>query len=127
MNDMNTSRFPIAHHGAFAWLTVLFARSASIVVDDEVVVTYGPWFRSRFPRSAIASVARFDRRVLSRGVHGWNGRWLVNGAGSPLVAITLDPVQRGRVMWVPVRLRELIVNVDDPDALESSLSERRAR
>jgi hypothetical protein len=30
-------------------------------------------------------------------------------------------------MWVPVRLRELIVNVDDPDALESSLSERRAR
>jgi len=121
---MATQRFAITHHGAFAWLTVLFGgRSSALVTEgDHVVVTYGRWFRARFSRSVIAGVVRNDRKVLSRGVHGWGGRWLVNGAGTGLVTLTLEPTQGARTIGVPVRLRELTVNVDDPDALVAALS-----
>ena len=61
------------------------------------------------------------RIARSRGVHGWAGRWLVNGSGKGLVSLELKPEQRARVLGVPVRLRELIVSVEDPAALIRSL------
>ncbi len=57
----------------------------------------------------------------SRGAHGWRGRWLVNGAGDGLVVIDISPPARARVTGVPVRLRELTVSVEDPDALAAEL------
>ena len=58
---------------------------------------------------------------LSLGVHGWRGRWLVNGAAGPLVALEIEPPVRARVIGIPVRLRELFVSVDDPDAVIAEL------
>ncbi|MEZ5251788.1 MAG: hypothetical protein R2713_22050, partial [Ilumatobacteraceae bacterium] len=80
-----------------------------------------PWFHARFPRSTVREATADTHRYLSRGVHGWGGRWLVNGAGTGLVRIALDPVQQARTLGVKVKLRELIVNVDDPDALIGAL------
>jgi hypothetical protein len=40
------------------------------------------------------------------------------------VAIDLEPVQRGRVTGFPVRLRRLMVSVEDPDGLRAALSSR---
>lgn len=88
---------------------------------DHVAVRMGWAFRASFPRSAIARAHRLDARPLSRGVHGFAGRWLVNGAGDRLLGIELDPIQRARVLGIPVRLRQLIVSVDDPDALAAQL------
>jgi hypothetical protein len=55
-------------------------------------------------------------------VHGFNGRWLVNGSGRGIVGIRLDPVQRAYVIGAPVRLRELLVSVTDADAVAAALA-----
>jgi hypothetical protein len=71
---------------------------------------------------------RFDKAygalstALSRGVHGFAGRWLVNGSPDGILTIDLDPVQRAYVMGVPVRLRQLMVSVADSSALARALS-----
>lgn len=118
-------RFPLRFESAYGALSsLLFIRpSRSFVeVDDAVVRVHMAWaFRATFPRSAVASVARAPDVALTRGAHGWAGRWLVNGSGDGLLALTLDPEQRGRVMGVPVSLRSLTVSVDDPDALAAAL------
>ena len=54
---------------------------------------------------------------------GWGGRWLVNGAGSRLVQISIDPVGRGRVIGFPVRLRELTVSAEHPTELAAALAQ----
>ena len=97
-------------------------RSGVTVTDDEVVVTQGWAFRTRFPRAAVTGVRRQAGSVLSRGAHGWSGRWLVNGAGDGLVVLTIEPTTRARVTGVPVSLSELTVSVDDPDGLVAALA-----
>jgi len=98
-------------------------RFSHIDVDDtEVAVRLGWTFSGHFPRSSIVAVTQPVRRTLSRGAHGWRGRWLVNGASTGLVSITLDPPARAFVTGVPVRLRELIVSADAPDALVAALT-----
>jgi hypothetical protein len=37
------------------------------------------------------------------------------------VAIAIDPPAPAHVLGVPIRLRELLVSVDDPDALVGAL------
>jgi len=114
-------RFDISYA---AWvrplLTVLGAGPAfsSVVVGEhEVRVRMGWAFRAEFPRTAISGGAADTRAVLGWGVHGWGGRWLVNGSASGVVAVRLDPAQPARVLGVvPVRLRELRVSLTDPDA-----------
>jgi hypothetical protein len=64
-------------------------------------------------------------RVTGWGVHGWRGRWLVNGSSSGLVGVDLNPPARARVGPVPVTVRELRVSVDDPDGLVAALTTRR--
>lgn len=89
--------------------------------DDAVAVHMGWGFDARFPRSAIRAVTAGLQAPWSRGVHGFWGRWLVNGSGDRIVALELEPPQRARVLGVPVRLRQLKVSVDDPDAVAARL------
>ena len=81
-------------------------------------------FRSRFPKSAIAFTEKLDKATLSRGVHGFAGRWLVNGSGQGILTLHLAPVQRGYVMGFPVRLRQLLVSVAEPEALAAALTRK---
>jgi hypothetical protein len=62
------------------------------------------------------------RTPLTRGVHGWAGRWVVNGAGEDILVINLNPLQRGYVLGFPVKLRELLVSVDDQSGLATALT-----
>jgi len=78
-------------------------------------------FHSCFPRTAVASVAETHDIPLSRGVHGFAGRWLVNGSGQGILTIDLKPGQRGYVMGFPVRLRQLMVSVAEPAVLAAVL------
>lgn len=105
--------------------TALFLPPSSAYVEvdgDDVYVRMGWAFCSRFSRRAIASASETHARPLSRGVHGFAGRWLVNGSGHGLLAIDLGPTQRGYVMGFPVRLRQLMVSVTDPGALATALT-----
>lgn len=121
----NIQRFPILFDDWFRVLsTALFlgpSKSCVLVEDDSVDVRMSWAFRSRFPRAAVASAAETHRSVLSRGVHGFAGRWLVNGSGDGLLAIEMASSQRAYVMGFPVRLRRLIVSVADPAALAAAL------
>jgi hypothetical protein len=98
--------------------------SAVEVQGLEVCVRMAWGFRARFPKSAVSSATQLSTHPTSRGVHGWAGRWLVNGSGQNIVSLSLAPPQRAFVMGFPVRLRELLVSVDDPAALVESLARR---
>jgi hypothetical protein len=88
---------------------------------DAVDVTMGWAFRSSIPRSAIQSVAPDDGRVWGWGVHGWRGRWLVNGSSQGVVRFELDPAVASKVCGVRVGLTVLRVSVADRDALLAAL------
>lgn len=119
------TRFPIRFDRWYRALSTVLLLPASAsyveVADDQVEVHMGWGFRTRFPLTAVAKTALFEGRTMSRGVHGWAGRWLVNGSGAGIVVIHLQPTQRARVLGFPVRLRELMVSVDAPDGLREAL------
>ena len=121
------TRFPIQFDAPYARLSrALFippSDSYVEIADNEVSVRMGWAFRAKFDRSRVTRASLSGKRIpLTRGVHGWAGRWLVNGAGDGIVAIDLDPTQRARVMGFPVRLRQLLVSVEDPSALAGALA-----
>ena len=97
-------------------------RSYLLVGPDVVRVRMGWAFEADVPRSSIRAARRVGNQALSIGVHGWRGRWLVNGAAGPLVALAVDPATRGRVLGFAIRLRELVVSVDEPDLVIALLS-----
>ena len=119
-------RFPIRFDPPFralaAALLLTPSRSFIEVDGDDVRVRMAWGFRARFPKSAVVSVTEYHRRPLSRGVHGWAGRWLLNGSGEDIVNITLVPAQRAYVMGFPVLLRNLLISVEDPEGVKESLS-----
>jgi hypothetical protein len=118
-------RFPIRfddwYRALSAALLLLPSSSYVAVKSDAVEVRMGWAFRAAFPRAAVASVAPSHKRVFSRGVHGFAGRWLVNGSSEGLLAIEMASRQRAYVMGFPVRLRTLIVSVEEPAALAAAL------
>lgn len=118
-------RIPISFDRAFIPLAVSLRtgpKDAYVTVDgDQVDVRMGWAFHTRFKRSRVARTAINMNPVVSRGAHGWRGRWLVNGAGPPLVEITLEPSVRARVAIVPIRLHQLVVSVEDADVLIGAL------
>ena len=91
------------------------------VTPSSLVVALGWSFRTTVPRASITAVASVPWRRLSTGAHGWRGRWLVNTASGPLVRVTIDPPAAGRVLGVPIRLRELTLSIEDVDAFLTEL------
>ena len=121
-----TSSFPISFDSWYRVLSSLLglrpSRSFVALGKDHVEVRMGWAFWSRFPRSAIASAAAVDMRPLSRGVHGFGGRWLVNGSSCGILSVHLVPAQPAYVMGLRVQLRELLVSVDEPSTLAHLLA-----
>ncbi|GAA3637364.1 hypothetical protein GCM10022223_65320 [Kineosporia mesophila] len=89
--------------------------SGIVVTDDEVRVWMGWAFQATIPRHAIATVETDDRAVISVGVHGWRGTWLVNGSTQHLVRIQLGIGVHARVLGWKVPLTTLFVSVEDRD------------
>ena len=118
-------RFELRYGRATKLLLIVFAsgpgRSGIVVGEAELEVTMGVSFRGRAARETIASVRRLHEKVISRGVHGWWGDWLVNGAGDRLVELRFEPPMRARVLGFPIRVRRLRVSVDAPDGLVDAL------
>ena len=92
------------------------------LTPDHMEARLGWAFRATVPRPSITGAVAQERRVLSLGAHGWRGRWLVNGANSGLVTLTIQPPARARVLGVPIRLRELTVSVAVPSDLVGALA-----
>jgi hypothetical protein len=110
-------------YGGLSCLLALPPAAAYVDVGEhEVEVRMGWAFRSRFPRSAVRSISPSAHAPISRGVHGFGGRWLVNGSSRGLVTLALSPAQRAHVLGWPVSLRELSVSVADSAGLGAALA-----
>jgi hypothetical protein len=104
-------------------ILLIFPSASYVTVDSSEVEVRMSWaFQSRFPRTAVVSAAQTPMRTYSRGVHGFGGRWLVNGSAQGLVTIDLEPAQRAYCMGIPIGLRQLIVSVEDASALTAALA-----
>jgi hypothetical protein len=117
--------FPIRFTGAnraMALLGILPEASRVEVDDGEVRVRMSWAFHLDAPRARVRHVEPDNGLVWGWGVHGWAGRWLVNGSSSGLVRIEFDPPVRARMSGIPVRVRVLRVSVDDPDGLVAALA-----
>ncbi|EGV31918.1 hypothetical protein ThidrDRAFT_1803 [Thiorhodococcus drewsii AZ1] len=125
---MTHAQFSIRFDGWYEFLSTLLLLPPSTsyvsISRDLVEVRMGWAFSARFPRTAIASVASLNRPPVSRGVHGFAGRWLVNGSGRGILTLDLKPAQRGYVMGFPVRLRELQVSLERPEDVSAMLLSR---
>ncbi len=112
-------------YGVFRLLLSLLGMGPAfsrVELDDGTLRVRMGWaFRASVPVRHITSVEPRTGLVGGIGVHGWNGRWLVNGATTGLVAITVDPPGRASMMGIPVKLRELTLSLEDPDALVAAL------
>ena len=117
-------RFAI-RYGAFGPLLSLLGlgpwRSGLELDGERLQVRMGWGFSATVPRAQIRSAEHSEGLVGGIGVHGWRGRWLVNGAASGLVALHIEPPARAWAIGVPVKLTSLRVSVEDPDALLRAL------
>jgi hypothetical protein len=102
-------------------LLLLPSESYIEVGSENVAVQMGWGFSARFPRGSVARISRMSYKPISRGVHGFAGRWLVNGSGDQIAEIELMPPARGYVMGFPIKLKQLLISVDDPDGLSAAL------
>jgi hypothetical protein len=86
---------------------------------DTLTVTMGRlgWaFSAVIPRSSISEGQPYDGPVFGWGAHGWRGRWLVNGSSRGLVTLRIDPAARGRCVFIPLRVSELTLSLEDPSS-----------
>jgi hypothetical protein len=101
-------------------------RSEVRVEAGMLHVKMGWAFEAHIPLGSITSAQATDARVLGWGVHYGGGRWLVNGSGKGLVALTIEPPARAKFCLKSVPVRSLWVSVTDPDALIAACAEARA-
>ena len=124
---MATRRFPIRFTGlSRAMIALGLSPSRSWVeVGDDLLRVRMSWAFSLDARLVNVRDARpVTGRVGGWGVHGWRGRWLVNGSSSGLVRIDLSQPVRGRMGPIPIGVRQLRVSVEDPDGLVAALTRR---
>lgn len=92
------------------------------VGEDVVDVRLGIAFQGTVDRSAIQGAHRWTGRVFGWGAHGWRGRWLVNGSSKGIVVLEIDPAARSRVLGFPVKVRELALSLEEPEAFAAALA-----
>jgi hypothetical protein len=86
------------------------------VTPDQLRVQMGWAFSATIPIRDIRHMERsVPALILGWGVHGWAGRWLVNGSRRGVVRIDIDPAAQGKVIGVPIRLATLLISLVEPE------------
>jgi len=120
-------RFDIAYGrtGPLLTATGMPPSRAYLEIGDVDLHVHMSWaFSAKVPLASITNVEALSGKKASIGVHGWNGKWLVNGQQDQLVRIDIDPAAaiKAKVGPVPVKLTELTVSVTEPDAFVTTLT-----
>ena len=107
----------------FFGLLGLGPRLSEVVVDDtNLRVRMGWTFHAEVPRADIRRVTAAERPFFAWGVHGWRGRWLVNGSSDGIVGVEIDPPARAWTLGIPIRLRTVHISLADPRGLITALT-----
>ena len=85
-------------------------------------VKFGWAFSARVPLARVRSAAPCSDFVGGIGVHGFGGRWLVNGSHRGIVRIEVEGGARARVLGIPLTLTTLRLGVAEPAAFVAALS-----
>jgi len=120
----DTGTFPILYGSLRPLLVVLGMGPGLSGVElshEEMHVRMGWAFRARVPRTSVSGGRQVAGRVGGIGVHGWRGRWLVNGSMKNIVGIDIDPPVRAVATGIPVHLHYLALSLEDPDAFLAAL------
>jgi hypothetical protein len=123
---LRNGRFPIRYSAANATLLTpmgLAPNRSFVELDDRTMrVKLGWGFSARIPRDRVVAARPVPAVRFTIGAHGWRGRWLVNGARDGLVEVDLAERVRAFVAGFPIRLRQLVVSLEDPDAFLGALA-----
>ncbi len=115
-------KFEISYNPMFRTLATITGtgpgQSGVEVAADRIDIRMGWAFQASIPRSNIKTIEQVDRipPLYGFGVHGWNGRWAVNGSQRGAVKLTMEPAAQARVLFVPVTLRELYLSLEEAEA-----------
>jgi hypothetical protein len=114
-------------NGIFMGLIGMGPRFSGVELGDTHLRVHMGWgFNARIPLEHITRVGPADRPFFAWGVHGWRGRWLVNGSSEGIVAIEIDPPVRGWAVCFPLRLSTVFVSLADPDRFVAAVAGRCA-
>lgn len=123
---MSKQAFEFRIESWMAWpLKVLLIgpKSQEILIDHANLKLRMGWaFQTTVPLTSIITARPVERRVYGWGVHGWRGKWLVNGSSSGLVEIHIDPAERAWSGPIPIKLRRLTVSVTEPEQFAAACS-----
>ena len=90
---------------------------------ERIEIRFGWSFQMSIPRSEIASAVRSKKPFgAGFGVHGWRGRWVINGSNDGIVQLTFRQPQQARVVGFPVKPREIFLSLEDPDGFLVAIS-----
>ncbi|HXQ59339.1 MAG TPA: hypothetical protein VN799_04550 [Acidimicrobiales bacterium] len=122
---LETETFAIRYGALRPLLTVLGMGPRFSGVElgaTEMKVRMGWAFRARVPRASITGAGLVTGTVGGIGVHGWRGRWLVNGSMSGIVGLDIKPPARAVVLGIPVTLHYLALSLQDPEGLVAAVT-----
>jgi hypothetical protein len=98
-------------------------RSYVDLAGDELRVRMGWGFRATIPLRSIVGTGRRGYVWWAFGVHAYRkGVWIVNGSGSGMVVLGIEPPAPARVLGIRVKLRGLWVSLEDPDGFLAAIS-----
>jgi hypothetical protein len=97
--------------------------SGVTVTDSGVRVHMGWEIDATIPRGRITSAEKATKPpIFGWGVHGWRGRWVVNGSDFGIVRLTIDPPVHARSLVFAIRPHELYISLEDPDRFLAALA-----
>jgi hypothetical protein len=99
--------------------------TSRIAIEDGVLrVKMGWfWFQATIPRQSIVHARRSANAWFSIGIHtdGMRG-WIVNGSPFGMVHLTIEPPADGRFAGLPIKVSNLWLSLEDPDAFVAALT-----
>ena len=128
MTAATVHHFPVLFTGInryLRWIGIRPAESFVEVSPTGMRVRMAWGFTLDADRAAVRAAEPDHDPVRGWGVHGWRGRWLVNGSSSGLVRISFDPPAPARTLVFPLRVHTLRVSVQDPEGLLAALATAR--
>jgi hypothetical protein len=129
LTSVAESFFPLSYSSVLLPLFTVIGlgprQSGAWVSQESVRVVMGWGFRSTFPRSSVQKIGPESEAVMAWGVHGWGGRWLVNGSSSGVVRVDIEPAAKAWIVAIPVKLKTLWLSVTSPRELVDELGGHR--